>query len=473
MKKIIVLAIFFFVFSALRAQTVLEGDWSGALEIMGTPLDIITHFTNDNGNYSGKIDVPAQKKKGLSLSNISYNSPRVYFELDVPNGLAKFDGEFVNDSIKGVFSQAGYEGSFWLVKGIIKEPEEKKDEVVEDLPYKEEEVTYKNGDITIAGTLTIPSQPGKHPAVVMITGSGPQNRDEEVAGFKIFKFIADRLTRNGIAVLRCDDRGVGSTTGKSVEEYTSEDFAGDAIEGVKYLQSRKDINPAQIGLFGHSEGGLIAPMAASKFSDIAFIVCMAGPGATGAEIIKEQSKLIMKANYIKPEEINKDMLTLDKMLDAIVNNKDLNDIKKTMKEERLKEYDKLPEVQRSRIKDKNEWAEAFVNSYMKSFTSTWMKFFLSYDPIPALEKVKCPVLLLFGETDLQVPPEQSEKPMLDALKKGGNKDYQSKIFIKANHLFQESDTGSPNDYPNLKKEFVGGFLDFVTAWISKHVTIPK
>ncbi len=473
MKKIIVLAIFSFIFSALKAQPVLEGDWTGALEIMGTSLDIITHFTNENGNYNGKIDIPLQKQKGLALSKISYNNPKVYFELDVPNGLARFDGAFVNDTIKGLFSQAGYEGTFYLVKGLLYVPNEKKEEVKESLPYKEEEVTFANGDIKIAGTLSLPVAPGKHPAVVMITGSGPQNRDEEVAGFKVFKVIADHLTKNGIAVLRCDDRGVGGTTGKSVDEYTSEDFAGDAIEAVKYLQTRSDINSEQIGLFGHSEGGLIAPMAAVKYSDIAFIVCMAGTGVNGGEILKEQSKLIMKASFIKPEEISKDMITLETMLDAIKNNKDLSGIKATMKEERLKEYDKLPDAQKSKIKNKEEWADSFVGAYMKAFTSTWMKFFISYDPAPALEKVKCPVLLLFGETDLQVPPDQSEKPMLDALKKGGNKDYQSKIFIKANHLFQESETGNPNDYPKLKKEFVGGFLDYVTEWITKRVTIRK
>lgn len=473
MKKIIVLAIFFFVFSALRAQPVLEGDWTGALEIMGTSLDIITHFTNDNGNYNGKIDIPAQKKKGLALSKISYGNPKVYFELDVPNGLAKFDGAFVNDSIKGIFSQAGYEGTFYLVRGMTEAPEDINGEEKENVPYKVEEVSYKNGDIKFAGTLTLPPNPGKHPAVVMITGSGPQNRNEDVAGFKIFKVIADHLTRNGIAVLRCDDRGVGGTTGKNVDEYTSEDFAGDAIEAVKYLQGRNDINAEQIGLFGHSEGGLIAPMAAVKFSEIAFIVCMAGPGVTGEEILKEQSKLIMKASFIKPEEISKDLITLETMLEAIKNNKDLSGIKATMKEERLKEYDKLPDAQKSKIKNKEEWADSFVGAYMKAFTSTWMKYFISYDPVPALEKVKCPVLLLFGETDLQVPPEQSEKPMLDALKKGGNKDYQSKIFIKANHLFQESETGNPNEYSKLKKEFVGGFLDFVTEWITKHVSVIK
>ncbi|HWQ81005.1 MAG TPA: alpha/beta fold hydrolase [Ignavibacteria bacterium] len=465
MKKYLVLFIFAILFSRVNAQPVLEGDWSGALELMGTSLDIITHFTSENGNYTGKIDIPLQKQKGLPLTGIIYKYPKAYFELDVPNGLVKFDGAFVDDSIKGIFSQAGYEGTFYLVRGLSYTPDIKTDEIKESLPYKEEEVTFRNGDIKFTGTLSLPEYPGKHPAVVMITGSGPQDRNEAVAGFKVFKVIADHLTRNGYAVLRYDDRGVGGSTGTSVNDYTSEDFAGDVIEAVKYLKTRSDINPGAVGLFGHSEGGLVAPLAASKYEGIAFVICMAGTGVTGEEILIEQSKLIMKASYISPEEINKDILTLKTMLNAIRNNENLDNIKKTIKDERLKEYDKLPEVQKSRIKDKEEWAESFAKSYISAFTNTWMKFFITYDPAPALEKVKCPVLLLFGETDLQVPPAQSEKPMLDALKKGGNKDFESKIFIKANHLFQESDTGNPNDYPKLKKEFVNGFLDYISNWL--------
>ncbi|MDD5361733.1 MAG: alpha/beta fold hydrolase [Ignavibacteria bacterium] len=471
MKKFFVLFLLSFMFSLAKAQPVLEGDWSGSLTLLGSTLEIVTHFSKDNDGYTGKIDIPVQKAKGLPLSKISYNFPKVYFELDVPNGLAKFDGAFSSDSITGIFSQVGFEGSFYLVSGIKESViQEKKEEVKEPVPYKEEEVTFKNGDISFAGTLTLPPYPGKHPAVVMITGSGPQNRDEEVAGFKIFGKIADHLTKNGIAVLRYDDEGVGGTTGKSVDQYTSEDFATDVEQAVKFLRSRSDINPKQIGLFGHSEGGVIAPLVASRDENIAFIICMGGTGVTGEEIILEQSRLIMKASYVPPETINKDLNTLRTMLDNVKSDKNMDEIKKTMKEERLKEYEKLSENQKSQIKNKDEWADSFVQGYVKAFSSTWMKYFIKYDPKPALEKVKCPALLLFGELDLQVPPDQNLKPMTEALKRGGNKDFESKVFIKANHLFQESTTGSPSEYGTLPKEFVSGFLDYITNWLSRRVS---
>ena len=473
MKRLFAILLVFISFAILRAQPVVEGDWSGAIKIMGQSLEIVTHFKAESGNITGTIDIPPQGAYGLKLSNFVHMHPDFSFELNVPNGLAKFDGRFSGDSLTGKFLQAGIEGMFYLTRSAPVTPKKETEETKEKLPYKEEEVSFKNGENTFSGTLTLPEYPGKHPVVVMITGSGAQNRDEELFGFKPFRIIADHLTRNGIAVLRYDDRGTGKSTGKKVSESTTEEFAYDVIEAVKYLQTRKDINPEQIGLIGHSEGGVVGPLAASKYGDIAFVVCIAGTGVSGEEIIIEQTRLIELANKTPEDVVKEDQIIMKKMLKLLMSDEDKRWVIDTLKNIQLGEYEKLSEEQKSEIKDKNEWAENYAKSVISQFDNPWMKYFLQYDPAPALEKTKCPVLLLFGELDLQVAPSQNLEPMKKALEKGGNKDFEIKTFPKANHLFQEAGTGSPNEYATLEKKFINGFLDYISGWVLKRVTVTK
>ena len=412
------------------------------------------------------MDIPEQSATGMELSNFAYKAPTVSFDLVIPNATCKFRGEVNGDSIAGEFSQAGMDGKFNLTRGLKKE-------VVEEKIFKEEEVTFKNGDISFAGTLSIPQKKGKHPAVVMITGSGPQNRDESVAGFKIFKVIANYLTTNGIAVLRYDDRGVGGSTGKSVNESTTEEFSTDVIDAMNFLKKRDDINPKQIGLIGHSEGGIVAPMVAAKSGDVAFIICIAGPSVNGAEIILEQTKLIMLANGEDKEKVEGDVADSRKVLNMFLNGAGDEEIKEAIRKVKVGEYDKLGTEEKAIITDKNKWVEDDVNNNFSAFNSPWMKYFLRFEPKTALENTRCPALMYFGGLDLQVPVKQNEGPMRMALTKAGNKDFEINVFEKANHLFQEAITGSPMEYGKLKKEFVGGFLEYMFAWISKRVTIVK
>jgi len=337
----------------------------------------------------------------------------------------------------------------------------------EPIPYKEEEVVFTNtnNDITLAGTLTLPEKSGRHPAVVMLTGSGPVNRDEEAFGMKPFRIIADHFTRKGIAVLRYDSRGVGGSTGE-VYQSTIFDFAEDTLAAIGYLKTRTDINPAQIGLCGHSQGGAVAPLAASQSKDVAFIICISGFGHIGEEIFIAQNEFIGRADGAAEKEIKEYSKTY-KLL--------FNLIRKGASEAKIKS--ELMTLNRKKIESKSEeekrTLKSKVNCMVNLFNSRWFKFFLDYDPKLALEKVKCPVLLIFGELDLQVPAEINKKSMVEALKRGGNNDYTVKIFPKANHLFQSAKTGSPSEYPNLAKEFVPGFLDFMSDWILQQVDIVK
>jgi len=187
------------------AQDTIDGEWSGCLSIMGTDLNITAEFTTVDDSITGSMDIPQQNVYDLPLTDINYDFPKISFVLEIPTGNVKFEGEITQDSIAGSFVQIGVKGYFYLSRstGLEQEKTIPKPEVHD---FIEEEVTFNNGDIILSGTLTLPKYPGKHPAVVMITGSGPQNRDEEIYGFKIFKLIAEHFTNNGIAVLRYDDR---------------------------------------------------------------------------------------------------------------------------------------------------------------------------------------------------------------------------------------------------------------------------
>ena len=303
MKKLFLLVpiLILFLHTTVHAQKDIKGDWNGYIDLTTSKLEIIVKFTHDDTGYNGSIDIPAQSAYGLKLSKVVYNAPDISFVLEVPNAPANFKGVHLGDSISGEFLQASFKGTFYLSSKPREEDKEKS-----DASFKEEEVKFSNRDITFAGTLTLPLKEGKHPAAILITGSGPQNRDENILGFKIFKIIAEHLSANGIAVLRYDDRGVAESTGKSVDESTSEEFAEDVSAAMEFLKKRNDINPEQIGLIGHSEGGIVAPLTASKRTDVAYIVSIAGTGVNGAEIILEQTKLISLANGEDSARVNKD-----------------------------------------------------------------------------------------------------------------------------------------------------------------------
>lgn len=438
---------------------------------MGQTLDFVANFKTEAEEINGTMDMPMQGVNGLPLKDVIYDHPKISFVLETPQASANFEGVVEGDKITGEFEQGGIKGAFTLTRSTEeakKEPEKPK----KPLPYNLEEVAFKNGDLKFTGELMSPKKGGKHPAVIMITGSGPQNRYEELFGWKIFQDIADHFVRNGIAVLLYDDRGMGGSGG-NVFEATTADFATDALAAVKYLQSRSDINPKQIGLCGHSEGGIIAPLAASQSGDVAFIICISGTGHTGRDIVLAQSELIARANKTPEDEIKKSLDNSKKIFDMIDKGEPVEKLKGIFEEMAAEQLAAMDEEQKKSISDPEKFIKSQEDGLMKQFTSKWFLYFLSYDPIPALKKVKCPVLLLYGERDLQVPAEMSKKAMVAALKEGGNKDFKAKIFPKANHLFQEATTGSPSEYTKLPKKFVPGFLDLMTSWILERVTGAK
>jgi len=440
------------------AQDGVVGRWEGAIDIMGSALGITVVFESTDEGLAATIDIPQQGAQGISLSNVSFEDPQVHFELPAPQGTAVFDGELAGDSIAGSFTQAGFTGTFAVARAT------EEGEVVheEPPPYIEQEVTFANGDVTLAGTLTVPRSGGPFPAVVMITGSGAQNRDEELFGFRPFRIITDHFTRNGIAVLRYDDRGVGGSTG-SVSESTSEDFAMDVLAAVRLLQNRDEIVFDKIGLVGHSEGGIVAPIVAARHEGVAFVVLMAGTSVTGEEILFAQGEAILTANGATAEELRNQRDMQRRMFEVVRTGVGMEELEADLRQQVRDGIESLPDDERTAISDMDAVVDAEVNGQLSAISSPWFHFFLDYDP--AEDLVNVPVLALFGELDLQVPPEVNRALLEDALRRGGNQDFTVFTFPRANHLFLTAETGSPNEYPTMEKVFVPGFLEMMTEWI--------
>ncbi len=321
-------------------------------------------------------------------------------------------------------------------------------------PYISKDVTFTNhaANVTLAGTLTIPNSTGLFPAVLLISGSGPNTRNETVAGHKIFLTIADYLTRHGIVVLRYDKRGVGKSTGNYAAA-TTLSFASDALAGVEYLKTVKQVNSSEIGLIGHSEGAEIAPITADRSRDVAFLVMLGGPGVPGYKIILSQLALIDRASGVKKSSVDSALAIESRLLEIVRTEKD-----SAMAASRLKEILVKEEKQPS----------AAADAAVAELLSPWYREFLSYDPRPALQKVKCPVLALWGSKDLQVPPAENMPAVRKALREGGNRDFEVVELKGLNHLFQTAKTGSPLEYGMIKEGVSPRALRTITDWILKH-----
>lgn len=449
----IILLILFVVNNSFGQQHDFTGNWSGKIRIPTGELEMIFKITSTDGKYEAKLDVPKQGAANLPVGEVQVIGDSV--KIAVPAIHGDYSGQFsAPDSVTGKWKQNGMSFDVNLKRiGEVAAPV-RPQMPVPPFPYLSEEVEYTNpkSGLKLAGTLTLPKDTKSCPAVVLITGSGAQDRNETIFGHQPFAVIADYLTRNGIAVLRVDDRGVGGSEG-DVSSSTSVDFAGDVLAGVAFLKNKKEIDPKKIGLIGHSEGGLIAPLVASMSKDVAFIVMMAGPGVTGEQILYEQTALISKVAGLSDATIEQNNLAQKKIFEVVKNETDsaltVSKLREVLAQEN---YDELNEDQK--------------NAQITTANSKWFRFFLTYDPVPTLEKVKCPVLAINGTLDLQVPVSNLEV-IKNALAKGGNKNVTIIPFEDHNHLFQKCETGSVNEYFRIEQTIDPEVLKTMKDWILK------
>lgn len=431
----------------------IDGAWLGTLDTGMMKLRLVLHIVNTEEGLTATMDSLDQGANAMPVTTITRTGPALKFELKEIGGA--YDGSISTDlaSFTGTWTQGGksWPLTFSRVKNAAELERKRPQNPVKPYPYREEEVTYKNpaANIDLAATITIPQGSGPFPAVLLMSGSGPNDRDETLMGHKPFWVLADYLTRKGIVVLRADKRGIGKSGGNYGKAVMA-DFASDADAGVAYLKTRPEVNAHRIGLVGHSEGGVEAPMAAVNNPDVAFVVMMAGPGVRVDELLPEQARLLEQAAGASADAIQKSLATQQEMLQAVENEKDDAALEKDLRE---KLAGKMP--------------EPTLSAQIKLISSPWFRGLLVYDPAPTLSKLKCPVLVIDGEKDLQVPPDQNLPPIRKALEAGSNKDYEIDELPGLNHLFQTAKTGGLAEYGEIEETMSPAAMDKVSSWILK------
>jgi uncharacterized protein len=332
--------------------------------------------------------------------------------------------------------------------------------------FRHEEVTFKNGTVTLACTLSTPVGNAPSRAAVLLSGSGPQNRDSELLEFRPFKIMAEHFVQQGIAVLRCDDRGVGGSTG-SIADATTEEFADDALAAVQFLRQRPDIQKSGIGLIGHSEGAITAAIAASKSPHVAFIVWMAGSAMPGAEILQMQAAALARAGGAASGAVD-DILRKHAALLGAIKDESSDDILMDLGRSLVaSQLAAMPEAKRKSLGDGAAFSEGLMKQTLLALKSRWMRFFLSFDPSTALRRVSCPVFAAFGALDLQVPAAANRIRLEASLAEASNKNVTVAVYPEANHLFMRAVTGQPAEYGTLPKTFVPALLEDLAAWIAR------
>ena len=429
----------------------ITGDWFGMLEGRSVALRIAIHINKDAaGALEGSMDSLDQGAMGIAISNVSFKDRVLKFAVDLAH--AQYEGTLKPDgSIEGTWNQ-GAPLRLALKRTTAAETQlPRPQNPVKPYPYREEEVAYQNkkAGIKLAGTLTIPYGKGPFTTLLLITGSGAQDRDESLMGHKPFLVLSDYLTRHGIEVLRVDDRSIGGSGG-NIATSTTGDFATDVEAGIAFLKARPEVDKRKIGLVGHSEGGAIAAMVAARDPDVALIVMMAGTGVPGTDLIVEQVRALALASGMPREQADIAAAKQRKIVELVRDEKDQDTLKRKLRELLAKD------VQADQ-----------VEPAIGQLTSPWYRYFMAFDPGAALMKVTCPVLAINGEKDLQVPPKVNLPAIRKALEAAGNKHFEVVELPGLNHLFQTAKTGLVSEYAQIEETISPVALEKMAEWIGK------
>ena len=466
MKKNILLMAFVVAISSSFGQVSFEGIWQGKVNV-GMDLRVVFIIRqDDNQKFTATMDLPDQGLNGIISTDVIVNNDSLVINIKEFQG--SYSGKLINqNTIDGNWKQ-GITTVLQLNKvekvHLIHKPQTP----LPPFSYKSEDVVYNNhnGSINYGATLTMPFGEGPFPAVVLITGSGQQNRDQEISGHKPFAVIADYLTKNGFAVLRVDDRGVGQTSG-NVTSSTTLNFVDDVNTGLDYLISRKEIERKRLGLIGHSEGGMIAPILAARRKDISAIVLLAAPGKITTEILIEQNEAIYRSNGL-PAEFVRSYMDLYSSIMRIMKNIQDKAIAKTKVTAEVDSWLKRTPsnfvVATTGIINDNKKA-LFIEALVESFGSAWMHYFLNYDPKKVLEKQTCNVFAINGSKDIQIFSKSNLAGIEAALKKSKSKSFQIREYPGLNHLFQNCDACGVREYGTLQETISIEVLKDISAWL--------
>lgn len=466
MKKLIIFITTLFTASATLTAQDISGQWNGILKAPGAQLTIVLNVTKIDNGYTATMDSPDQGVKGISVTTISYEDAVLKFA--IPAGSVSYEGTLNKDqTITGNFTQQGYAMPLnfsreKVVKVMAKRPQNP----TKPYPYHAEDVVFNNeeANIKLAGTLTYPKKEGTFPAVILISGSGPQNRNSEVADHQPFLVLANHLTKQGIAVLRFDDRGTAESEGNFADAVPA-DFVTDVNAAITYLQSRKEINKQQIGLIGHSEGGMVAPMVASENKDVSYIVLLAAPGVLGADLLATQQKAVYLSAGVA-ENIADEIVAINrKGSDIIVKAPVIDNLKPQL----TSYFTQALEGKETLLAAMGTTKGGYTNAIVSQMNTPGMQGFIKNNPKPYLSKTNCPVLVLNGGKDIQVDAAENVGAITYQLASIANPSVTNKIYPKLNHLFQECNTCTIQEYETIEQTFAPYALEDISNWILKTI----
>jgi fermentation-respiration switch protein FrsA (DUF1100 family) len=444
-----------------------QGSWNGTLNAGGVKLRLVFHIEEKGGVYSATMDSPDQGAKGIPVTAVNVNRDTIRLKID-PIAFS-YTGTLAGNTISGTFAQGGFSAPLHMERGAVPEAKRPQDPQP-PYPYHSEEVKFENkkAGIVLAGTFTLPKEEKDFPVMVLISGSGPQNRNEEALTHRPFLVLSDYLTRQGIAVLRYDDRGVAESGG-NYKTATLDDFASDAMAAVNYLQTRSDVNPSKIGLVGHSEGGTVAFLLASAHPEIACVVSMAGMALPGDSLLRMQRYLLSRAQGVPDEAIalNEQLIEL---ITAMIDRYPADYVAAhtdSLTEQFWITAKPLIERFRTASPDKlsDEVLRRSIQTGLVQFSSPELRSLLQCDPSEALTKIQCPVFALNGEKDLQVPPDMN----LNRIEARVKSLLKIKKYPGLNHLFQHAGTGAIEEYSVIEETISPEVLADIAAWIREAV----
>jgi pimeloyl-ACP methyl ester carboxylesterase len=462
MKYSLLILLIFIAFThsaAAQQRDSLAGNWKGYINVHGHHLVNIMHFKKTESGYTGTIDIPQQNANGLHFQKIIVTvEDSVFLEFETGGGPGKYKGIFNTDStITGNYYQNNLHFPFKIHRF---KPDTAKSYHHKDL------IINKNDSIKIGGTLTWPEHQKAKQLVIMITGSGPENRNEELFGFKIFGQIADYLTKHGVATFRYDDRGVGESAG-NLRQTSMEELASDVQTIVDYFSNKSDVTFKKIVLLGHSEGGMIAGRAAARNPKIDKVILMSSPAFSLSKVLPQQKRALEKANGVSDSTLKKDMIFERHFLKSLKSKKDSAKYWDAMINHMTEKLEnELSDKQKKQIGDLHSYAEKNINRQFKLYQSPSLHSIMYYDPAKDLKQLDIPVLALFGKKDKQVLYKPNARRMRKALQQS-KADFSIKIIDHANHLYQHAETGSLAEYKTLPKKFTKGFLPTVLHWLKK------
>lgn len=427
-----------------------QGIWTGSI---ANSLRVTVKFDKAaDGKWEATLSVPAQNLV-TKVENVSVAPDKIGFELTKLRASYAATWNEKDQAWNGTWTQ-GRTAPLNLKRTTEEaaRPKRPQEEAIAARPatYTSTEVAFGNAGVKLAGTFTIPQGQGPFPAVVLVHGSGSIDRDGSVFGHKPLLVLADHLSRQGIAVLRYDKRGVGKSSGK-LKEATTRDLAADAEAALRFLRSRAEVDGQRIGVVGHSEGGLVAPLLASRDPGIAFVVMLAGPGVRGDRLLVEQHARLARARGVPEAAIEKDRVMNRALFTAMVD-------EPTLEAARTKAGLILAEAER-----KGDLPAGLGAAALERFGTAWFRELLAYEPAPVLQAVRQPILVLNGERDLQVPADLDLPPIRTAL--AGNPRAVVKELPGLNHLFQTAKTGGIDEYGQIEETFAPAALDTIASWI--------